>query len=45
MRQRITIEQFRVIHAIAPQWLQWLMTLGLHLALRRVDLAAPVLAA
>lgn len=37
-RQRITIEQFRAIHRIAPEWLQWLMTLGFHLALRRIDL-------
>lgn len=37
-RQRITIEQFRAIHRVAPQWLQWLMTLGFHLALRRIDL-------
>jgi integrase len=37
-RQRITIEQFRAIHRVAPQWLKWLMTLAFHLALRRVDL-------
>ena len=37
-RQRITIEQFRVIYRVAPQWLQWLMTLAFHLALRRIDL-------
>lgn len=37
-RQRITIEQFRAIHRIAPDWLRWLMTLGFHLALRRIDL-------
>ena len=37
-RHRMTIEQFKAIHRIAPQWLQWLMTLGFHLALRRVDL-------
>lgn len=37
-RQRITIEQFRAIFRIAPQWLQWLMTLAFHLALRRIDL-------
>lgn len=37
-RQRITIEQFRAIHRVAPIWLQWLMTLGFHLALRRIDL-------
>jgi integrase len=34
----MTIEQFKTMHKIAPQWLQWLMTLGFHLALRRVDL-------
>jgi integrase len=34
----MTLEQFRAIYACAPTWLQWLMTLGLHLALRRVDL-------
>jgi integrase len=28
----------RTIHAVAPEWLQWLMTLAFHLALRRVDL-------
>ena len=37
-RQRITIEQFRAIYRVAPQWLQWLMTLAFHLALRRIDL-------
>jgi len=37
-RHRMTIEQFKAIHNIAPQWLQWLMTLAFHLALRRVDL-------
>lgn len=37
-RQRITIEQFRAIYGVAPQWLQWLMTLAFHLALRRIDL-------
>ncbi len=37
-RQRITIDQFRTIRSVAPVWLQWLMTLGLHLALRRIDL-------
>src|SRR5690606_22042678 len=37
-RHRMTIEQFKAIHRIAPQGLQWLMTLGFHLALRRVDL-------
>jgi integrase len=37
-RHRMTIEQFRAMHKAAPQWLQWLMTLGFHLALRRVDL-------
>lgn len=37
-RQRITIPQFRAIHGAAPQWLQWLMTLAFHLALRRIDL-------
>jgi integrase len=37
-RQRITVSQFKAIYREAPQWLQWLMTLGFHLALRRVDL-------
>lgn len=37
-RHRLTLEQFKAIYRIAPQWLQWVMTLGLHLALRRVDL-------
>lgn len=37
-RQRITIPQFRAIHRVAPPWLQWLMTLAFHLALRRIDL-------
>jgi len=39
-RQRMTIEQFNAIHAVAPEWLQWLMTLAFHLALRRVDLVS-----
>jgi len=37
-RQRITIEQFRAIYGDSPDWLQWLLTLAFHLALRRVDL-------
>lgn len=37
-RHRITIAQFRAMHSASPKWLQWLMTLGFHLALRRVDL-------
>jgi integrase len=37
-RQRITMDQFRAIYTEAPPWLRWLMTLGFHLALRRVDL-------
>jgi enterobacteria phage integrase len=37
-RQRITVAQFRAIYREAPPWLQWLMTLGFHLALRRVDI-------
>ena len=37
-RHRMTIAQFRAMHRASPQWLQWLMTLGFHLALRRVDL-------
>ncbi|HEX7037068.1 MAG TPA: tyrosine-type recombinase/integrase [Pseudomonadales bacterium] len=37
-RTRMTLAQFRAIHDAAPEWLQWLMTLGIHLALRRVDL-------
>ena len=37
-RQRMTVEQFNAIFLVAPQWLRWMMTLALHLALRRVDL-------
>lgn len=37
-RQRMTVAQFQAIYAVSPQWLQWLMTLAFHLALRRVDL-------
>jgi enterobacteria phage integrase len=37
-RQRITLQQFHAIYAVAPQWLRWLMTLAFHLALRRIDL-------
>jgi enterobacteria phage integrase len=37
-RQRITMPQFRAIHRVAPEWMQWLMTLAFHLALRRGDL-------
>lgn len=37
-RHRITIAQFRAMQSASPEWLQWLMTLGFHLALRRVDL-------
>jgi integrase len=37
-RQRLSLDQFQAIHREAPPWLQWLMTLGFHLALRRVDL-------
>jgi enterobacteria phage integrase len=37
-RHRITLQEFRAVHAVSPAWLQWLMTLALHLALRRVDL-------
>ena len=37
-RQRMTMPQFRAIYRAAPGWMQWLMTLALHLALRRVDL-------
>ena len=37
-RQRMTVVQFQAIYAVAPQWLQSLMTLAFHLALRRVDL-------
>lgn len=39
-RQRITIRQFKAVYAAAPQWLQWLMVLAFHLALRRVDLVS-----
>lgn len=37
-RQRITTEQFNATYRVAPDWLQWMMILGVHLALRRVDL-------
>jgi integrase len=37
-RHRMTMRQFRAVYAAAPEWLQWLMTLAFHLALRRVDL-------
>ena len=37
-RQRITKEQFSAIYRVAPDWLRWMMILGVHLALRRVDL-------
>lgn len=37
-RQRMTMSQFRAIHSAAPRWMQWLLTLAFHLALRRVDL-------
>ena len=37
-RNRMTMTQFRAVLCVAPQWLQWLMTLAFHLALRRVDL-------
>jgi integrase len=41
LRQRITIEQFNAIYMAAPQGLRWLMmTLALHLALRRIDLVS-----
>jgi integrase len=39
-RHRITVAQFKAIYREAPTWLQWLMTLGFHLALRRVDLVS-----
>lgn len=39
-RQRMTIRQFRTVYAAAPPWMQWLMVLGFHLALRRVDLVS-----
>lgn len=37
-RQRMTLEQFHAIRRVAPRWLQWLMIMGFHLALRRIDL-------
>lgn len=37
-RQRMTLKQYRAIYVESPEWLQILMTLALHLALRRVDL-------
>lgn len=39
-RQRMTLQQFDAIYLVAPPWLRWLMTLALHLALRRVDLVS-----
>jgi len=39
-RRRMTLEQFRALHAASPPWMKWLMTLGFHLALRRVDLVS-----
>lgn len=38
LRRRMTIAQFQAIYHAAPRWVQWLMTLAFHLALRRVDL-------
>lgn len=38
LRRRMTMAQFQAIYAAAPRWMQWLMTLAFHLALRRVDL-------
>lgn len=37
-RHRMSVAQFRAMHNASPEWLQWLMILGFHLALRRVDL-------
>ena len=37
-RHRMTTAQFQAVYVAAPEWLQWLMTLAFHLALRRVDL-------
>ncbi|MDZ7670910.1 MAG: tyrosine-type recombinase/integrase [Gammaproteobacteria bacterium] len=37
-RARITMQQFKAIYDASPEWLQWLLTLAFHLALRRVDL-------
>ena len=39
-RQRMSMRQFMAVYAEAPEWLQWLMTLAFHLALRRVDLVS-----
>lgn len=39
-RRRMTTGQFRAVYAAAPQWMQWLMVLAFHLALRRVDLVS-----
>lgn len=38
LRRRMTLPQFQAVYRTAPRWMQWLMTLGFHLALRRVDL-------
>jgi integrase len=39
-RQRMTLAQFNAICRVAPPWLQWLMIMGFHLALRRVDIVS-----
>ncbi|HWM27859.1 MAG TPA: hypothetical protein VNQ14_05340 [Woeseiaceae bacterium] len=39
-RHRMTMAQFRAVYRVAPRWMQWLMTLAFHLALRRVDLVS-----
>jgi integrase len=40
LRQRMTPSQFHAILAEAPDWLKTMMVLGLHLALRRIDLVS-----
>jgi integrase len=38
-RERLTLEQFRAVHALAPKWLQRAMMLALVTAQRRDDIA------
>jgi enterobacteria phage integrase len=40
LRQRMTLSQFHAILVEAPDWLRTMMVLGLHLALRQVDLVS-----
>lgn len=38
LRNRMSLSQFQAIYRASPEWLQWLLTLAFHTALRRVDL-------